>query len=134
MYAWVIMSSHVHMILGTSGNYRLEDTIRDMKRHTSRKIRLELEDNNYESRKEWMLWMFGRAGRKNSNNLDYQFWIQDNHPIQLSSGNMIEQRLNYIHNNPVEAGYVVQPEHWKWSSAYDYQGGKQGILDVILLV
>ena len=105
-----------------------------MKRHTSRKIRLELEDNNYESRKEWMLWMFGRAGRKNSNNLDYQFWIQDNHPIQLSSGNMIEQRLNYIHNNPVEAGFVVQPEHWKWSSAYDYQGGKQGILDVILLV
>ena len=69
-----------------------------------------------------------------TNNIDYQFWIQDNHPIQLSTKEMILQRLNYIHNNPVEAGFVTEPQHWKWSSAHDYMGGKQGMIDVIILV
>ncbi len=83
------MTSHIHMIIGTEGKMKLEDIIRDMKRHTSGKIREVMEDNSFESRKEWMLWVFGRAGRKNSNNIDYQFWIQDNHPVQLSAPEMI---------------------------------------------
>lgn len=134
VYAWVIMTSHIHMIIGTEGKMNLEDIIRDMKRHTSGEMRDILKNNSFESRKEWMLWMFGRAGRKNTNNIDYQFWIQDNHPVQLSTQEMILQRLNYIHNNPVEAGFVTEPHHWKWSSAHDYVGGKQGLVDVILLV
>ncbi len=133
VYAWVIMTSHIHMIIGTEGKMKLEDIIRDMKRHTAGKMREILEDNSFESRKDWMLWIFGMAGRKNSNNIDYQFWVQDNHPVQLPSPEMIIQRLNYVHNNPVEAGFVTEPQHWKWSSAHDYLGGKQGLIDVILL-
>ena len=128
------MTSHVHMIIGTDGRNKLQDIIRDLKRHTARKIRLVLEDNSFESRKEWMLWMFGRAGRKNTNNIDFQLWIQDNHPIQLSTEEMAVQRLSYIHNNPVEAGFVCEPQHRKWSSAYEYMGGKQTIIETILLM
>jgi putative transposase len=47
---------------------------------------------------------------------------------------MVVQRLNYIHNNPVEAGFVTEPQHWKYSSAYDYCGGKQGMLDLVMLL
>ncbi|MCW3121776.1 MAG: transposase, partial [Flavipsychrobacter sp.] len=129
--AWAIMTSHVHMILGSNGDNKLEDIIRDMKSFISRNIRLEIEQSNYESRKEWMLWMFGRAGKANSNNYDFQFWIQDSHPVQLSTTEMMSQRLDYIHNNPVEAGFVCEPQHWKYSSAYDYSGGKQGLLDLV---
>lgn len=132
--AWVIMTSHVHMIVGTKGENRLEDIIRDMKSYTSRHIRLELETSNYESRKEWMVLMFKRAGMANSNNNDFQFWIQDNHPIELSNAKMLLQRLSYIHNNPVEAGFVVEPHEWKYSSAYDYSGGKQGLIELEMLV
>jgi putative transposase len=39
---------------------------------------------------------------------------------------------NYIHQNPVEAGFVNEAEHWKYSSAIDYCGGK-GLLDVLFL-
>jgi putative transposase len=131
--AWVIMTSHVHMILGTNGDNNLEDIIRDIKSFTSRHIRLEMEQSNYESRKEWMMSLFKKAGMANSNNNDYQFWIQDNHPILLSSAERMRQRLNYIHNNPVEAGFVCEREHWKYSSAHDYSGGSQGILDLIML-
>jgi REP element-mobilizing transposase RayT len=134
IYAWVIMTSHVHLIIGTDGRNKLQDIIRDLKRHTSQAIRKEIESSTYESRRDWMLWMFGRTGRKNTNNIDFQFWIQDNHPIQLSSGEMVKQRLHYIHHNPIVAGFVCEPQHYKYSSAHDYIGGTQGLIEVILLV
>ena len=132
--AWVIMTSHVHMIIGTSGKHKLEDTIGQLKSYTSRHIRLEIESCTYESRKDWMMWQFKRTGINNSNNKDYQFWIQDSHPVQLSSGERMSQRLHYIHNNPVEAGFVCKPEDWKYSSAHDYSGGTQGPLDLVMLM
>jgi putative transposase len=131
--AWVIMTSHVHMIIGTNGDNKLQDIIRDLKSYTSRHIRLAIEQSNDESRKEWMMWLFKQAGYANTNNNDFQFWIQDNHPIQLSSGLMLTQRLDYIHNNPVEAGFVCEPQHYKYSSAHDYCGGTQGLIDLIML-
>ncbi len=131
--AWVIMTSHTHMIIGTNGD-NIENIIRDMKSFISRHIRKEIENAAYESRKDWMLHIFYNAGKYNANNNDFQFWIQNNHPIQLSTPEMMLQRINYIHNNPVEAGFVCEPQHWKWSSAHDYCGGRQGILDLVMLL
>jgi putative transposase len=82
LYAWCIMSSHIHLIISTETG-TLSDITRDMKRHTSKKILALIEDDIQESRREWMLWMFARAGKRNSNNEKYQFWQQDNHPIEL---------------------------------------------------
>ena len=64
----------------------------------------------------------GKSGKKNKRNGDYQFWQQHNHPIELSTNDMIDQRLDYVHNNPVEAGFVFNPEDWVWSSARQYAG------------
>lgn len=130
--AWVIMSSHIHMIIGTKDK-NIESIIRDLKSFTAKQIRKAIEEAKYESRKEWMLQRFYRAGRNNANNKDFQFWIQNNHPIQLSNSEMLRQRLNYIHYNPVKAGLVYEPEHWKYSSAHDYAGGTQGLIHLIML-
>ncbi|NJK85999.1 MAG: hypothetical protein HC906_08595 [Bacteroidales bacterium] len=54
----------------------------------------------------------------------YQFWQQHNHPIELTNNEMIDQKLNYLHNNPVEERIVNEPEHYLYSSALDYSGGK----------
>ena len=83
-----------------------------------------MESNPHESRKEWMLWMMNRAGEKKSNNKDFQFWQQHNHPIELSTKEIMHQRLDYVHNNPVEAGFVDQPSDWVFSSARDYEDQK----------
>ena len=131
--AWVIMTSHVHMVIGSNAD-NIENIIRDLKSFTSRQMRKELESAVYESRKEWMMPMFYSAGKYNPNNNDYQFWIQNNHPVQLSTPEMMQQRINYIHNNPVEAGFVCEPQHWKWSSAHDYCGGTQGLLELVMLL
>ena len=55
-----------------------------------------------------------------------------NHPVELSTNKMLDERLDYIHNNPVEAGWVAKPEHFKWSIAIDYCGDK-GIIPVVLI-
>lgn len=119
VYAWCIMTNHVHMIIGTEDE-KLQDIMRDLKGFSARKIPKAIEENQQESRKEWMLWMMRRAGNKNSNNEKYQFWQQHNQPIVLHNNDIFEQKLNYIHNNPVEEGFVENPEDYLYSSARDY--------------
>ena len=131
--AWVLMTNHAHLILRAKAPNKLQDIIRDMKSYISRRIRIELEQSTTESRKEWMTRMFMKTGLANSNNKDYQFWIRDNHPIKLADSNMLLQRLNYIHNNPVAAGFVAEPQHWKYSSTHNYCGGTQGLITLIML-
>jgi len=125
------MRSHVHMIIGTKQD-KLENIVKDLKRHTSRTILKAIKENIQESRREWILWMFERAGKKNSNNKKYQFWQQHNQPIELSNNEMIDQRLEYLHYNPVEARIVDKPEHYLYSSAIDYTGGKSYVKITIL--
>ena len=80
-----------------------------------------------------MLLLMETAGRENSNNDNFQLWQQDNHPIALPSLEIAHQKLGYLHNNPVTAGFVAKPEDWLYSSAKDYYTGKKGMLDIILL-
>ena len=83
VWAWCIMSSHGHMIIG-SQDAPMQDILRDLKSFTSRKLKEEIQMNPQESRKEWLLWMMERAGKKNGNNTNWQLWQQHNHPIELS--------------------------------------------------
>jgi putative transposase len=76
-----------------------------------------------------MLWLFKSAGGKNKRNKTFQFWQQDNHPEELETNNFKDQKLEYIHMNPVKAGLVDEPEHYRWSSARDY-AGTQGLVQV----
>nr|WP_260172174.1 hypothetical protein [Mucilaginibacter phyllosphaerae] len=107
--------------------------MRDLKRHTAKAILKEMEENIQESRRDWMLWMFKRAGQRNINNEVYQFWQQNNHPVQLSTNQMMKQRLNYLHHNPVESGSVEYPPEYLYSSAKDYYSEQKGLVPVILL-
>jgi putative transposase len=128
IYCWCIMPSHIHLIFrAKEGNP--QTLIGRFKEYTSKQLKRCIEENIQESRKEWMLWMFKRAGAKSSNVKNSQFWQHHNQPIELWSPDVIDQKVNYIHNNPVESGFVNEPWHWKYSSALDYSGGK-GILEI----
>lgn len=126
------MSNHVHLIASADEGFDLSDILRDLKRHTSKALLETIQNNPAESRREWMLWIFRSAGKSNVNNKDYQFWQQDNRPIQLSSPEMVEQRLEYIHQNPVHERLVAEAHHYIYSSAADYSGGK-GLLEMDFL-
>ena len=113
------MPSHVHLIVG-SKDKPLEDIIRDMKSHTSATLKKLIKEHPQESRKEWLLWMFERAGKKNNNNTDWQFWQQHNQPLEITDQKMFAETIYYIHQNPVVSGYVYEAEQWIYSSAKHY--------------
>ncbi len=120
LHAWCIMSNHVHLIFSRIGEYSHSDIIRDLKKYTSKKIIESIQNNFQESRKEWLLDYFQKAGMKNSNNQNFQFWQQDNHPIELFSPLLLFQKIDYIHANPVVSGLVDESEHYIYCSARDY--------------
>jgi len=128
--AWIIMSNHVHLVLSVKRGQTISNLLRDMKKFTSKQIIAAIQNNPSESRKAWLLYMFARAGKRNSNNTTFQFWQQDNHPIELVTPAMLEQKLEYLHNNPVKAGIVYQPEQYVYSSALDYYTGKKGLIEI----
>ena len=78
-----------------------------------------------------MLQQFKFAGSKLKRIKKYKFWKDDNHAIELIS-KMIEGRLNYIHQNPVESLVVDRAEDYVYSSARDYSGGT-GLLQISFL-
>ena len=73
-----------------------------------------------------------RAAKKTSNDARFQLQQPENHPIELSNQKIAWQKLDYIHHNPVEAGFVKNTTDWLYSSAADYNASK-GLLDFILL-
>jgi REP element-mobilizing transposase RayT len=133
LYAYCIMSSHVHLIISQHGERELQGTIRDIKKYTSLAIINAIKNNQQESRKDLLLWCFERAGTININNERYQFWQQQSHPIELNTNEKLFQRLNYVHQNPVEAGIVLSAEDYLYSSAVNYAGLPEKLIDVILI-
>jgi hypothetical protein len=99
--------------------------LRDVKGFTSKALLKAIMNNPQESRKEWLLEKF----KTTDGNC---FWGTDNHPIELWSNDVIKQKLDYLHNNPVEAGFVFRAEQYVYSSAIDY-AGERGLLNVIVI-
>jgi REP-associated tyrosine transposase len=131
LYSWVIMTSHINMIIGSHG-VLLQKIMQEMKKHTSKKLKEAIMSNPRESRKDWMLEMMKHAGLKKSNCNDFQLWQHESHPVELPSLFMAHQKMEYIHNNPVVSGFVEKPEDYLYSSARDY-AGKKGLIEIVKL-
>jgi putative transposase len=121
VFGWVLMTNHFHMIAKAQEGYKLSGILRDMKKHITKQILSMLKEES-DSRKEWILKEMRAAGERNSKEQKYQLWRNDNHPIQLLKSKTIEQKLNYIHANPVKEGIVSKPEDYIYCSAQDYIG------------
>ncbi|MDX2049328.1 MAG: transposase, partial [Chitinophagaceae bacterium] len=118
--AFVIMSNHIHVIW-TAGNNNLSDVVRDFKTFTSKAITAAIKDEP-ESRREWLLYMFNFYANRTNSNEYFKVWTNDNHPEEIYSEKFMNIKLNYIHDNPVRAGLVIDPVHYLYSSAANYAG------------
>jgi REP element-mobilizing transposase RayT len=120
IFAYVIMSSHVHMIVRAK-NENLSMVIRDFKKYTSRNIIKDIQ-NSGESRREWILEIFKSGGDKQKSKSKHQVWQYNNHAEEVYSPEFTLAKIKYIHQNPIEAGLVSRAEHYNYSSAIDYSG------------
>ena len=125
VFAWVVMTNHIHMIVKSEGK-ALSDIIRDLKKFTSAKIVQAIRANGRESRKNWMLWLFNKDNK-------IWFWEEGYHAEEILTRPFFETKLNYIHLNPVRAGIVEKEEEYFLSSCGDYYGTKKGLLELAML-
>ncbi|KOH45031.1 REP-associated tyrosine transposase [Sunxiuqinia dokdonensis] len=132
LFAWCLMSNHIHLVCRAEENCRISDIVRDLKKFTAKAI-LKMIEREPESRKEWMLYRFRYAGKFDNRIKTYKFWQETNHAILLDNTRLIEQRINYTHENPVRALIVFKAEDYLYSSARDYAGEK-GIVNVQMML
>ncbi len=121
IYAYVIMSSHVHLLCKATHGFILSDVIRDFKKFTSKKI-LQTCIEEPESRREWMLNYFQKACELLKREQKYKVWQNGYHAELTETNWFIKQKVNYIHNNPVKDKIVFLPEDYYFSSARNYAG------------
>lgn len=119
VYSYCIMSNHFHMIASAEKGL-LSDLLRDFKSYTSKVIMKAINESPTESRKEWLQHMFRFFANRDSSNSDNHFWQYGNHPLTLDSVQMIEQKVDYIHANPVKAGFVNEAQNYIFSSANSF--------------
>jgi putative transposase len=128
VHGYVIMPNHVHSIVSsTQGN--LSSILRDYKRHTSWRITELLG----EAKNRRLLNYFRTVARREERGNEHRIWQSGSHPVLIESGQFFDQKLEYIHNNPVIKGYVERPEYWKFSSARNYILNDHSIIKVDIL-
>ena len=113
IHGYIILENHLHLI-ATSDNHR--ELMKHFKSFTARKII----DHLKEQKISLFLNQLSFHKIKHKTDSKYQFWQEGTYPKQILSEEIMRQKLDYIHNNPVKRGYVDLPEHWRYSSARDY--------------
>jgi putative transposase len=115
LYAFVIMENHFHLIWQMQAGIKPADVQRDFLKYTAQKIKKDLQINH-----PTVLSHF----KVKTKDRQYQFWERNALSIELSTEKVFQQKLNYIHNNPVMAGFCVLPEQYRYSSASLYELNK----------
>jgi putative transposase len=122
LYGYVIMENHLHLIASAT---ELAKEIGDFKSFTARRILDMMEAKGGDTILDIL------RSLKPERKLDrkYQLWAEESHPQKILNQEMMLQKLDYIHNNPVRRGYVDDPTHWRYSSARTY-AGQEGLVPI----
>ena len=123
IYGYVILENHLHLIAASKD---LSHDMQRFKSYTAKQI-IDCLEQRKAANILALLALFKRAYKTECT---YQVWEKGNHPQLIESEEVMRQKLDYIHQNPVKRGYVDLPEHWRYSSARDYAGQK-GLIDVV---
>lgn len=97
IFAYCIMTNHIHLIVNTNEPYMLKDTIRDFKKFTAKKILNQIEEE-VESRREWMLPLFAIKAINSSKHKNYRFWQEGNHAIELFSEQFVWDKIIILYS------------------------------------
>ncbi|TMM45286.1 REP-associated tyrosine transposase [Colwellia ponticola] len=122
IHAYVVLENHLHLVVQS---HDLSKDLARMKSYTAKALIAYLAEHNVKTILEQLA--FYKKAHKGER--AYQFWQEGCHPELIQSDDMMRQKIEYIHQNPVKRGYVDQAKHWRYSSARDYEG-ENGLLAV----
>ena len=123
LFAYVILENHLHMIASAP---EISDVIQRFKSYTAREIVDLLEARHAKT----LLRQLSATKLNHKRESDYQVWQEGSHPQQIQGDEMMWQKIEYSHNNPVERGFVDDPLHWRWSGARNY-ARQPGLIEVV---
>ncbi len=123
LYAYVILDNHFHLVV--SGE-KLSATMRSLKGFISHKIIEQLQQD----KKKWLLNQLAFYKKRYKIESTFQVWQEGFHPEIILNEEMLVQKIEYVHYNPVKRGYVDLPEHWRYSSARNYVLGDHSIIEI----
>ena len=124
IYAYVLMENHLHLIVSS---ILLAKYLAEFKSFTARRC-----IDYYQSQgNKFILNLLKISKLPHRTDRDYQYWQEGFHPKQIQNEQMLKQKIDYIHQNPVRRGYVDQEEHWRYSSARNF-AGIEGMIDICL--
>ncbi len=123
LYAYIILENHLHLIASSE---HLAKEIGDFKSYTARKII----DYFIEKNAKHILGLLAHFKLKHKGDRPYQVWQEGSHPEAIQNQEMMRQKIEYIHHNPVKRGFVDEAVHWRYSSARNYFG-MEGVLEVV---
>ncbi len=115
IYAYVILENHLHLVASSDD---IAKTVKKFKSYTAKEILKLLQKNGVKTILE-QLAFYKKAHKTHT---EYQVWQEGFAPKLIQSEKMVIEKIEYIHNNPVKRGYVDECEHWRYSSARDYEG------------
>jgi len=122
IYAYVILENHLHFIAQSS---QLDKDISRFKSYTASQLLLYFKQHKVKT----ILDQLAFYKKAHKSDRVYQFWQEGVHPELISNVDVLYQKIDYIHHNPVKRGYVDEAEHWRYSSARVFSG-QQGLLDI----
>jgi REP element-mobilizing transposase RayT len=123
LYGYVVLENHLHLIASAP---ELANAMKSFKMFTARQLIELLEQHSAEV----LLGQLRALKLEHKRKSDYQVWQEGSHPKQIQNEEMMRQKLEYLHNNPVKRGYVDDPLHWRYSSARNY-AGQPGLVEVV---
>jgi hypothetical protein len=123
LFGYVILENHLHL---TARSPDRSKEIGDFKSFTARQIVDYLRSQQATTLLRQL--EFHKARHKADQ--QYQLWQEGSHPQQITDEDVMRQKLEYIHNNPVKRGYVDEPAHWRYASARNY-AGRPGLIEVV---
>jgi hypothetical protein len=122
LLGYVILENHAHWIASAED---LSKEVGDFKSYTAKQIVELLESRGARTLLEQLAYYKLRHKVEQ----DYQVWHEGSHPEEIEGDEMMWQKLEYAHNNPVKRGYVDEAVHWRYSSARNY-ARQRGLIEV----
>ena len=114
IYGFVIMPNHIHLIWQMRAGRKRDKVQRDFLKHTAQCIKDDMMKHHKKDLANYLV---------NAKDRFYQFWERNALSIDLWTEEVLLQKLNYLHQNPVRAGLSPFPEQYKYSSAMFYKTG-----------
>jgi REP element-mobilizing transposase RayT len=123
LLGYVVLENHLHFI---AAGEDLSHHVGRFKSYTARRLIDLLEDKGAHT----LLEILAYYKLRHKVDQELQLWQEGSHPQAIADDAMMWQKLEYLHNNPVNRGYVDDPLHWRYSSARNY-ARQPGLIDVV---